>query len=312
MIATTNDRFLTLGRDRVLFFPVSAFRPDGSADIDETVAHVRRRLAEPIDGVFVACGTGEYFALADSEYTELVRAVVGEVAGRVPVIAGAGRGGQQARQSVRHAADAGADAVLLFPPDGPRGGSRGVRTHMLGVADAAECPVILYQRDGVLFTPEDVEAFLEHSSIVGIKDGMGDIEQLQWLSIMARGRLGLFNGLPTAEASSLGYAGLGIDAYSSAVFAFFPEAAVAFKSALVAGDAPLVERLLTEVFHPIAALRSRGAGYAVSLVKAGLELRGEPAGPPRAPLTPVAPEHRAALGAIMDAGWAVLRGGEQP
>jgi 5-dehydro-4-deoxyglucarate dehydratase len=73
--------------------------------------------------------------------------------------------------------------------------------------------------------------------------------------------------------------------YSSAVFNFIPATAMRFYRALVAGDQATVDRLLDEFFLPYLEIRNRGAGYAVSIVKAGARLVGRGAGPVRPPLT---------------------------
>lgn len=78
--------------------------------------------------------------------------------------------------------------------------------------------------------------------------------------------------------------------YSSAIFNFLPDWALAFYRAVRAGDRATVKRELDRFVLPYIALRNRGAGYAVSIVKAGMEAVGRPAGPVRPPLTDLRPE----------------------
>jgi 5-dehydro-4-deoxyglucarate dehydratase len=78
---------------------------------------------------------------------------------------------------------------------------------------------------------------------------------------------------------------MGVPVYSSAVFNFIPATAMRFYRALVAGDHATVDRLLDEFFLPYLEIRNRGAGYAVSIVKAGARIVGHGAGPVRPPLT---------------------------
>ena len=78
---------------------------------------------------------------------------------------------------------------------------------------------------------------------------------------------------------------MGVPVYSSAVFNFIPATAMRFYQALVAGDHATVDRLLDEFFLPYLEIRNRGAGYAVSIVKAGARIVGRGAGPVRPPLT---------------------------
>jgi len=67
---------------------------------------------------------------------------------------------------------------------------------------------------------------------------------------------------------------VGITLYSSAVFCFAPEVALAFHKAFNTGDDEAVNRLIDGFYRPFVDLRAQGRGYAVSLVKAGVRLRG--------------------------------------
>jgi 5-dehydro-4-deoxyglucarate dehydratase len=111
-----------------------------------------------------------------------------------------------------------------------------------------------------------------------------------------------FNGLPTAEMTQLPYRAAGVPHYSSAVFCFAPDLAMAFYRAYRAGDDATCERLLDGFFRPYVELRAKGPGYAVALVKAGVRLEGLDVGPVRAPLSEPAPEHVAQLAELIKAG----------
>jgi 5-dehydro-4-deoxyglucarate dehydratase len=115
-----------------------------------------------------------------------------------------------------------------------------------------------------------------------------------------------FNGLPTAEQTQLAYRALGVTLYSSAVFCFVPEVALAFHRALRTGDDDLVERLLDGFYRPFAELRAQGRGYAVSLVKAGVRLRGLDVGEVRPPLHEPAEDHVKQLAELIERGHALL------
>src|ERR1700722_18561792 len=76
--------------DGVLFFPVTPFAADGTVDARGRAEPLRRGLAAGPGGVFAACGTGEFHALAPEEYQEVVAIAVKEADHRVPVFAGCG------------------------------------------------------------------------------------------------------------------------------------------------------------------------------------------------------------------------------
>ena len=98
-----------------------------------------------------------------------------------------------------------------------------------------------------------------------------------------------------------------VDGYSSAVFCFAPDIALAFYHAYRNVELPLVHALLDRFYRPLVELRRQGAGYAVSLVKAAVGFEGLDAGPVRAPLAEPAPEHVAALAELVAEGRRVLK-----
>ncbi|MFH8349388.1 5-dehydro-4-deoxyglucarate dehydratase [Streptomyces sp. NPDC018045] len=297
--------------DGLLFFPVTAYGPDGALDLAAFRAHVRGGVDAGAAAVFACCGTGEFHALTPEEFQDCVAAAVREAAGRVPVLAGAGYGTALAARYARLAEEAGADGLLAMPPYLVVADQAGLLRHYTDVAAATALPVIVYQRDNAVFTPETVVALARTPGIIGLKDGLGDLDLLQRVISAVRTEapergFRYFNGLPTAELTALAYRGLGIRRYSSAVFAFAPEIATAFHRAFTGGDDAVVNRLLDGFYRPLADLRSRRRGYAVSLVKAGVRLRGPDVGPVRPPLVDPAPEHVEALAALIDQGLALV------
>ncbi|MEU2440642.1 5-dehydro-4-deoxyglucarate dehydratase [Streptomyces rubradiris] len=295
-----------------LFFPVTAYGSDGSLDLDAYRTHVRRGVEAGAAAVFAACGTGEFHALLPEEFEACVRAAVEAADGRVPVVAGAGYGTALAVRYARLAEAAGADGLLAMPPYLVLAGQEGLLRHYREVAAATALPVIVYQRDNAVFTPETVVALARTEGVIGLKDGLGDLDLMQRVVSAVRaevpGDFLYFNGLPTAEQTQLAYRALGITLYSSAVFCFAPEIALAFHRALRTGDLPVAHRLLDGFYGPFADLRARGRGYAVSLVKAGVRLRGLDVGEVRPPLHEPADDHVKQLARLIERGQALLEG----
>ncbi|MDH6433364.1 5-dehydro-4-deoxyglucarate dehydratase [Streptomyces sp. SAI-144] len=293
-----------------LFFPVTAYGADGSVDLDTYRAHVRQGVAAGAAAVFACCGTGEFHALTPEEFEACVRTAVEETAGRVPVVAGAGYGTALAVRYARLAEAAGADGLLAMPPYLVVAGQEGLLRHYREVAAATALPVIVYQRDNAVFTPETVVELARTEGIIGLKDGLGDLDLMQRIVSAVRtevpGDFLYFNGLPTAEQTQLAYRAIGVPLYSSAVFCFAPEIALAFHRALIDGDRATAERLLDGFYRPFVELRARGRGYAVSLVKAGVRMRGLDVGEVRPPLHEPGEDHVKQLAEIIERGYALL------
>ncbi|MGX4692933.1 5-dehydro-4-deoxyglucarate dehydratase [Streptomyces sp. JNUCC 63] len=293
-----------------LFFPVTAYASDGSVDLDIYRTHVRRGVEAGAAAVFACCGTGEFHALTPEEYERCVRAAVEATRGRVPVVAGTGYGTALAVRYARLAQEAGADGLLAMPPYLVVAGQEGLLRHYREVAAATDLPVVVYQRDNAVFTPPTVVELARTDGIVGLKDGHGDLDLMQRTVSAVRGEVPggflYFNGLPTAELTQLAYRGIGITLYSSAVFCFVPEVALAFHRALREGDEATAHRLLDGFYRPFVELRAQGRGYAVSLVKAGVRLRGLDVGEVRPPLHEPAEDHVKQLAQLIERGYALL------
>ncbi|MFF7329420.1 5-dehydro-4-deoxyglucarate dehydratase [Streptomyces sp. NPDC008150] len=293
-----------------LFFPVTAYGPNGSVDPGVLREHVRRGVDAGAAAVFVCCGTGEFHALAPEEFEACVQAAVEETAGRVPVVAGVGYGTALAVRYARLAQGAGADGLLVMPPYLVVAPQEGLLRHYQEIAAATALPVIVYQRDNAVLTPRTVVELARTEGVVGLKDGIGDLDLMQRIVSAVRtdapGDFLYFNGLPTAEQTQLAYRAIGISLYSSAVFCFAPEIAVAFHRALATGDDATARRLLDGFYRPFVELRDQGRGYAVSLVKAGVRLRGLDVGEVRPPLAEPAGEHVKQLAELIDRGLALV------
>jgi 5-dehydro-4-deoxyglucarate dehydratase len=98
-------------------------------------------------------------------------------------------------------------------------------------------------------------------------------------------RLTYVGGLPTAETFALPYLEMGVTTYSSAIYNFMPEWALAFYDAVRAKDHAKVMQGLKDFVLPYIAIRNEAKGYAVSIVKAGMTAIGKSAVPVRTQLT---------------------------
>ena len=292
--------------DGVLFFPVTPYTAEGSVDVELLKEHISSRLPFGPGGVFPACGTGEFHALSIDEVRTVVAAAVEVVAGKVPVVAGAGGPLGHALAAARAAEEAGADALLVLPPYLVTGPTDGLVAYIEAVANASRLPVIVYHRGNAKFTAASMAKLAANPKVIGFKDGLGDVGLAQEIvtAVKAAGRtdFAFFNGLLTAELTQGAYRGLGIPLYSSAAFAMAPEIAKAYYDAYVSGDEDRRNALLEGFYAPLVRLRDQTPGFGVSLIKAGLRLGGLPVGSVRPPLVDPTEEQLVELKAILAKG----------
>ncbi|MER6090710.1 5-dehydro-4-deoxyglucarate dehydratase [Streptomyces bluensis] len=293
----------------VLSFPLTSFREDGGLDLDAYRAYLTLQLDAGPGAVFPACGTGEFTALDEDEYRQVVTAAVRVTDGRVPVVAGIGYGWAQALRFARIAEESGADAALVLPHYLVRAPQDGLVEQVRRIAAGTRLPLIAYQRDQVSFTADGLRRIAEIPTVIGLKDGHSDLDRLQRLTLAAPEGFLFFNGAATAEIQARAYAAVGVPAYSSAVHAFAPEIARAFFGAFQADDTARMDELLRGFYIPLVELRDRVPGYAVSLVKAAARLRGLSVGPVRAPLTDPGPDDLAELTKLLDHGLGLVGAG---
>ncbi len=282
-------------------FPVAFFDDSGAFNEDGYRAHVSLQGASGAGGLFAAGGAGEFFSLLLEEYKRIVRAASDEVPDHVPLLAGVGYGTQMAIEFAKAAEAAGADGLLILPPYLVRSEQEGLRRHLTAICDSVGIWVIAYNRDNAILTAETLARVADEcTNLIGLKDGIGDIELLTTLRHRMADRLVFIGGMPTAEVNASAAAAVGVATYSSAIYNFAPKTVQRFFAALRAGRKSEIDGLLKQFFLPYLSIRNRRAGYAVSIVKAGARIAGIDCGRVRVPLLDLTPEEERELRALME------------
>ena len=290
----------TIG-DGLLSFPVTHFDADGQFDEASYREHCSYMASYPLAGLFAAGGTGEFFSLTPGEVETVVGAAVAEVGSKLPVLVGCGYGTAIATGIARGAERRGADGLLLLPPYLVNSSQEGLAAHIEAVCKSVGIGVIVYNRDNAIVQEDTLARLCERNpNLIGFKDGVGDVELMMRVYARMGDRLTYIGGLPTAETFAPAYLEMGVTTYSSAIFNFLPEWALGFYAAVRARDHDQVMTGLRDFVLPYIKLRNRGAGYAVSIVKAGMKLVGRDAGPVRTPLTDLSPAEMEELRILID------------
>jgi 5-dehydro-4-deoxyglucarate dehydratase len=289
----------TLGSG-LLSFPLTDFDAQGEFDPRGYAARLEWLAPYGATALFAAGGTGEFFSLTGDEYPRVIQAAVETCRGKVPIIAGAGGPTRFAIACAQAAEQAGAQGVLLLPHYLTEASQEGLAAHVEAVCNSVKSGVIVYNRGVCKLTPATLAKLADRCpNLVGFKDGIGDIELMMSIFLKMGDRFSYLGGLPTAEVYAAAYKALGTPVYSSAVFNFIPKTAMDFYAAVRDDDQATQHRLLKQFFMPYLDIRNRGAGYAVSIVKAGAKLVGHDAGPVRAPLTDLKAEEMETLRALI-------------
>ena len=286
----------------ILAAVVTPFTADGSAiDEDNLRGQVDRLVEAGIHALVPTGSTGEFASLSLDEHKRVIELYVEAAAGRVPVIAGiGGLTNQITIELAKHAKQVGADALMVVPPFYEPLGFEDVKFFLSSVSDATDLPIVYYNIPGItgakLSPAELAELGAEIENVKYMKDTSGDAVALADLLASRGDSIKAFNGWDTltfvgiasgAQASVWGAAGI------------VPDQAVELWNVLgEKGDLVAGRALWAKLWRLADFLES--VNY-IAGVKAGLELIGAPAGPPRLPARPLSDEKRAELKEILDA-----------
>jgi 4-hydroxy-tetrahydrodipicolinate synthase len=162
---------------------VTPFKPDGSLDEAAITALAKRQVAAGVHFVSPCGTTGEAPTLSADEKVRIVELVVEAVAGRVPVLAGAG--GYDTREVVElvHRMEkAGANGILSVTPYYNKPTPEGMLEHYKAVSGATSLPVVLYNVPGRTGVNVDVATLVKIATacpnIVAVKEASGNMPQM--------------------------------------------------------------------------------------------------------------------------------------
>ena len=253
---------------------VTPMKDDLSVDYEALGRLIDFQIGAGINALVAVGTTGESATLEYAEQKEVIQFTVERVAGRVPVIAGAGTNNTlHVLENVRNACEAGADALLVVTPYYNKATQNGLIAHFTAVADTATVPVILYNvpgRTGCSLLPQTVAKLAEHPNIVGIKEASGNMVQTVELLSLCRDKIDVYSGEDALNVPIMSMGGKGSISVLSNVM---PKESVAMTDACLAGNydvaadwqcrlLPLIQALFCEV-NPIpakAAVAAMGFG----------------------------------------------------
>jgi 4-hydroxy-tetrahydrodipicolinate synthase len=159
------------------------------ADLRKLTAH---QIRSGIDGLVPVGTTGESPPLSHEEHMEVIRFVIAEARGRVPVVAGTGSNStHEAVELTKLSHEAGADAMLVVAPYYNKPSQEGLFRHFSAVAEATDKPIILYSipgRCGIEISVGVVERLrARYRHVAWIKEAGGSVDRVDQLK-QAMGR----------------------------------------------------------------------------------------------------------------------------
>ncbi len=160
---------------------VTPMNEDGSIDEESLERLVEWHVNSGTSAIVAVGTTGESATLNVEEHCRTIGRIVSFASNRIPVIAGTGGNATtEAIELTREAANLGAEACLLVTPYYNRPSQNGLYMHFKAIAEAVDCPQILYNvpsRTAVDLSNETVLELSLMDNIAGIKDATGDVDR---------------------------------------------------------------------------------------------------------------------------------------
>ncbi len=177
---------------------VTPMHEDGALDYDSLRKLIEFHISEGSDAIVAVGTTGESATLSVSEHTDVIKAVIDMVDGRVPVIAGTGANStSEAIELTEKAKTLGADAALLVAPYYNKPTQEGMYLHFKAIAEAVDLPQILYNvpgRTACDLLPETVGRLSQIPNIIGIKEAAGDVSRVQQIHQLSNDDFEIYTG----------------------------------------------------------------------------------------------------------------------
>ena len=177
---------------------VTPMKADCSLDWDALQKLVDWHIEQGTHAIVAMGTTGESATLNMQEHIEVVKKVVDQVNGRIPVIAGTGANSTwEALELTEGAKEVGADACLLVTPYYNRPSQEGLFLHHQHIAERVSIPQILYNvpgRTAVDMLPETVARLAKIDNIIGIKEATGSMERLKEIQALVADDFMLYSG----------------------------------------------------------------------------------------------------------------------
>lgn len=279
---------------------------DRTDEVDQEALRrlVRFVLEHGVHGVMTTGGNGEFPHLTGQERRRVLKVVVDEVNGRVPVVACTATCSTKETVDLGlHAKDVGADAVILVPPYYFGLPEESLYRHYVDVASGGGLPVVVYNNPtytGHNISPKLMVRLAEVPGIIGVKQSNSDISETLEIIRLLGDKAAVLTGIDSQFFAVLAIGGRGVFSTAACVI---PGPMVEVYNAFMSGDLAKARALHVRL-QVLNRFFEYEPGY-VAPCKEALSMLGIPCGEVRAPLPRLTERERGDLrGALVQLGLA--------
>jgi len=281
------------------------FNDDLSVDYDGFAEHVKWLADNGCDGITPNGSLGEYQTLSDEERARVVTTAVEAAPEGFGVMPGvAAYGALETRRWVEQAAEAGAQSVLMLPPNVYRADREAVLEHYREAAKVG-LPIVAYNNPfdtKIDLDPALLAQMHQEGLIVAVKEFTGDVRRAYEIKELAP-HLDLLIGTDDVVVE-LGLAGAvgWVAGYPNAL----PQSSVELFRLATSGDFADLERAMPMYRDLHSLLRWDSKTEFVQAIKLSMDVAGRKGGASRPPRSPLSPEIAAVV--IRDTEAALAKG----
>ncbi|MFX1404805.1 MAG: 4-hydroxy-tetrahydrodipicolinate synthase [Promethearchaeota archaeon] len=255
---------------------------------EEMLKRLTNYLVESgLHGLVPTGSTGEFSRLTDEERKKVIKTVVDVVNGRIPVIAGtAANRTEDVIALSKYAEDVGADGVMITVPYYGRPTEEELLGYYKDVASSIGVPIVVYNNPwttGTDLKPDFLAKLTKYENIRHVKEATCDTRRVNQIIRATNGKMAVISG---ADDNTFESFVAGATGWIAGIANFMPKTCVKLYDLAVEKKKIMEAKELWYKILPIGDI-VEGSGKFVQYIKAGVELRGIAAGPPRKPLLPL-------------------------
>ncbi|BDD02853.1 dihydrodipicolinate synthase family protein [Aureibacter tunicatorum] len=203
------------------------FTDDDRLDLDAFRKNIDAQLEAGVDGIILGGTLGEASVLSADEKSELVRACVAHVDGRVPVIMNVAE--QTTANAIAAAAKAqedGASGLMMLPPMRYKADHRETVAYYKAVAESTELPIMVYNNPvdyGIEVTIDMFRELADSPNIQAVKESTRDISNVTRMKNEFGDRFAILSGVDTLALEEIF---MGADGWVAGLVCAFPKETV--------------------------------------------------------------------------------------
>lgn len=204
------------------------FTKDDTLDLRMFETNIKAQVDAGVHGIVLGGTLGEASTLLEEEKSELTRATVDIVQGRVPVLMNIAEQSTKGAIAAAHKAESdGAKGLMMLPPMRYKAGDHETVEYFKAVANSTDLPIMIYNNPvdyKIEVTLDMFEELVTCNNIEAVKESTRDISNVTRIKNRFGDRLKIMTGVDTIAMESLL---MGADGWIAGLVCAFPKETVA-------------------------------------------------------------------------------------